>query len=113
MEGGICAVKTNNHQIFIEGSSSQLFIYIYLTDFKKENALSILDSYILRFENMDFKKLKVLFWNKGIPGEFLSMFRKNINRKCTRLLLRGVSYIEASFDYLNKSKILNNPITIN
>lgn len=102
----------NNHQIFIEGNSNKLFIYIHLTEFKKEKAIPILDYYIMRYENEDFRSLKVIFWNKVIPGEFLSMFRRNINRKCTRLLLKGASYIEASFDYLRKIKTLSNPITV-
>lgn len=106
-------MNSGNHQMFIEGRSNQLFVYIHLSEFKKKNALPILDRYIIRFENENFKLLKVIFWNKGIPGEFLSMFRRNINKRCTRLLLRGASYIETSFDYLNKIKTLNNPVTIN
>jgi hypothetical protein len=72
---------------------------------------SIIISFDMKIKN--FKKLVVTFWDKGVPGEFLSMFRKNINRKCTRHLLRGSSYIKAVFDYSRNEKMLNNPITIN
>lgn len=78
-----------------------------------QKALSIFNFYISRYEEKKFRKIKVFFWDKGIPGDFLSMFRRNINRKCTRLLLKGASYIEATFDYLNNNKILNNPVTVN
>ncbi len=105
-------MNPNNHQLYIEGRSNQLYIYIYLIDFKKKFALAILESYIKKFEDKNFKKIKVMFWDKGIPGEFLSMFSRNINRRCTRLLLRGATYMEASFDYLKKIRILNNPITV-
>ena len=103
----------NNRQIFIEGKYNQLFVYIHLRDFKMEKALTIFDFYISRYENKNFRKIKVFFWNRGIPGDFLSMFRRNINRTCTSLLLKGASYIEATFDYPRNIKILNNPITVN
>ncbi len=103
---------TNNSLIFIEGKQNQLFVYVYLRDFKMEKALTTLDFYIPRYENKDFKKIKIFCWNRCVPGDFLSMFRRNINRRCTRLLLRGARYIEASFDYINDIKVLNEPITV-
>jgi|SRR4030095_7158550 hypothetical protein len=106
-------MTANNWQMYIEGKANHLFVYVYLMNFKKEYASRILDSYILRYEDKEFKKIKIIFCNKGIPGEFLSMFRQNINRKCMRHLLKGISYIEATFDYIKNIKILNNPITIN
>jgi len=101
-----------NRQIYIEGKANRLFVYIYLVNFELTEASKILDNYISRFESKNFKMLNILFWNKGVPGEFLSMFRKNINKKCTRHLLKGVSYIEAKFDYISNIKIINNPVTI-
>ncbi|HEY3251889.1 MAG TPA: hypothetical protein VGK25_12325 [Ignavibacteria bacterium] len=105
-------MNTNNWQMYIEGKSNHLFVYVYLMKFKKEHASEIFDNYIVRYEQKNFKKIIVMFCDKGVPGEFLSMFRKNINRKCTRHLLKGISYIEATFDYIKNIKILNNPITI-
>lgn len=102
----------SNYQIFIEGKFNRLYIYVYLKDLKVENASSILDFYIPRYEDKDFRKIKMFFWNRGIPGDFLSMYRRNVNRKWTKSLLKGASYIEASFDYPRNLKILNNPVTI-
>ena len=102
----------SNRLIYIEGKANKLFVYIYLVNFEMSEASKILDFYITRFESKNFKMLNILFWNKGAPGEFLSMFRKNINKKCTKNLLKGISYIKATFDYMNNIKVLNNPVTI-
>jgi hypothetical protein len=105
-------MNTQGRLIAIEGKSNRLYLYVHLSDFKTETACRVFDAYIQRYEVLKFKEIKVMFWNTGIPGDFLSMFRRNINRKCTRMLLRGASYIEATFDYMNNEKTLNNPILV-
>jgi len=105
-------MSTPERLIAVEGKSNQLFVYVHLSNFTPEIACRVFDVYIERYEELKFRKIKVIFWNTGIPGDFLSMFRRNINRKCTRLLLKGASYIEATFDYINNKKILNNPILV-
>jgi hypothetical protein len=105
-------MTSNNNLIFIEGKYNQLFVYIYLSDFRVKKAIAVLNLYTSIYEKENFKKINIFFWNKYAPGDFLSMFRRKINKKCTRFLLKGASYIEASFDYLTNIRTLNNPVTV-
>jgi hypothetical protein len=101
-----------NRQIYIEARENRLFVYVYLMNFEIEEAARILDNYIIQFESKNFRMLNIFFWNKGAPGEFLSMFRKKINRKWTKSLLKGVSYIEASFNFITNNKIIKSPVMV-
>jgi hypothetical protein len=104
------SILTN--QLFIEGENNRLYVYVYLNEFKKTNASKILDNYIDTFRGLDFEKIYVSFWNKGVPGEHLSTFRKTSNRAIGKIL-KGMKYIDSYFDFKENLKVINSPRLVN
>jgi hypothetical protein len=99
-------------QLFIEGENNRLYIYVYLHQFKIGTASKILDNYIETFKDKEFEKIYVSFWNKGVPGEHLSTFRKTSNKAIGRIL-KGIKYIESYFDFNENLKVINKPRSVN
>ncbi len=99
-----------NNQIFIEGENHQLYVYVHLDKFKfkKREASKIMDIYIRNFAGDDFEKINILFWDKNLAGEHLSLFRKTCNEAIGRIL-KGARCMVSCFDFKENSKIINNP----
>jgi hypothetical protein len=96
------------NQLYIEGENNDLFIYFHLQDFKIRRASEILEMYIETFKGRDFEKINISFYNKGLPGEHLSTFRKTNNHAIAKLL-KGIKCISAFFLYKENVKVINKP----
>ena len=96
------------NQLYIEGENNDLFIYFHLHDFKTRRASEILEMYIETFKERDFEKINISFYDKGLPGEHLSTFRKTNNHAIGKLL-KGIKCISAFFHFKDKIKVVNKP----
>ncbi|KXK48744.1 MAG: hypothetical protein UZ05_CHB002001988 [Chlorobi bacterium OLB5] len=100
------------NQLYIEGENNSLFIYFHLHDFKIKRASEILENYIDNFRKHDLEKINIFFYDKGVPGEHLSTYRKTNNRALTKIF-KGIKCITSCFHYKNNEKIINKPRLIN
>ncbi|MCI0450603.1 MAG: hypothetical protein L0Y79_12625 [Chlorobi bacterium] len=105
-------MNTLNNQLFIEGENNQLFVYVYLQELTKRSASKILDHYVESFKNLDFEKIYVSFWSRGISGEHLSKFLKTSDKVIARML-KGIRHIETCFDFKKNLKVINRTRKIN
>jgi len=105
-------MNTLNNQLFIEGENNHLYVYVHLNEFKQTTASKVLDNYIEAFRGLDFEKIYVSFWNRGVPGEHLSTFRKTSNKAIGRIL-KGMKCIESYFDFKENLKVINKPRLVN
>ncbi|HMQ80050.1 MAG TPA: hypothetical protein PKD94_10830, partial [Ignavibacteria bacterium] len=79
-----------------------------LQDFRINRAREILEKYAEDFRDRDFENISIAFFNKGAPGEHLSLYRKTNNRVLGRIL-KGIKCISAKFQYKDNLKIVNKP----
>ncbi len=96
------------NQLYIEGENNDPFIYFHLHDFKIGRASEILEKYIETFRGRDFEKISISFYNKGVPGEHLSTFRKTNNQAIAKLL-KGIKCISAYFHFKENKRVINKP----
>lgn len=96
------------NQLYIEGENNRLYIYVHLRNLRKMTASRILDSYVETFRNRDVDEICVSFWNMGVPGEHLSLFRKTSNAAIGKIL-KGIKYIDTFFDYKDNIKRIEKP----
>lgn len=99
-------------QLYIEGEKDELFIYFHLRDFKLVRVFEVLDRYIDVFRNRDLDKISISFFNRGVPGEHLSSYRKT-NDKAIGKLLKGIKCIDACFHFKDNIRVINKPKLIN
>lgn len=95
-------------QLYIEGENNNLFIYFHLQDFKIKHAGKILESYIDNFRDHDLEMINIAFYDKGLPGEHLSTYRKTNNTALAKIF-KGIRCITAYFHYKNNEKVINEP----
>ncbi len=103
----------NYLQLFVEYENQAVHVDIHLAKFNKKNAREIFNSYIEKYRNKEINQLFMKFWDKGIAGDYLSLWRKN-NSDDNFLVqpLTGFKYIGVIYDYAKTYKEIGDVSTV-
>ncbi len=100
-------VKNKYSELFVEFDRFTAHIDVHLVDFDKKSAGRILDNYIKKYDGKEIHSLNIIFWEKGIAGDYLSYRRKNSSSVLNEPL-SGIKYFSAVYNYSNTSKEIGN-----
>lgn len=100
-------------QVFIEGNEHDLLIYVYLKDFSKKFASKVLNYYVRKYKDKNFKSLYMTFWDRHIAGDYLGYYKDNSSNFDIVKPLVGTRILKAQYDFGYSSKRFDEIMVIN
>jgi hypothetical protein len=95
-------IKSQFSQMLIEGNDRDLLIFVYLKDFSKKIASRVLDHYVKKYKDKDFKGLYLTFWDTNFAGDYLGFYKNNSSNLKIAKPLIGTRILKAYYDFSSR-----------
>jgi hypothetical protein len=86
-------------QMLIEDNDKNLLIFVYLKDFSKKIASKVLNYYIKKYKDKDFRGLYMTFWDTNFAGDYLGYYKDNSSNLNIAKPLVGTRILKAFYDF--------------